>query len=136
MEQAKRISELSQIMRENGIKALEIKNHDEDIKIELFSSEAKSEGTTLTIEDYEIISAPLMGLGYVNHPDDSIPYVSVGDKIKKGSVLCVIEAMKVMNEIVADNDCQIYEVCFENGKIVEFWQELFKIKRIDASDDL
>lgn len=136
MQQKDRIKELSQLMRDNGIKVLEVKNKEEEIKIELFPFKAEDKSILSLPDDYDIISAPIMGLGYIKPSEEAHPFVTVGDKVKKGDVLCIIEAMKVMNEIVAQDDCEIHEVCFENGKIVEFGQALFKIKRIDESDVL
>ena len=132
MELKERIKELSQTMKNNGIKVLEVRNQEEDIKIELFPFEAKN--TEMTTEQYDAILAPLMGLGYIKPDDESKSYVSIGDKVKKGDVLCVIEKMKVMNEILADGDCEILEICFEHGTVVEEKQLLFKVKRIDALD--
>ena len=51
----------------------------------------------------------------------------VGDHVKRGDVLCIIEAMKLMNEITAEQDGEISDVCVENGQVVEFGQALFKI---------
>ena len=132
MDYKEKMKEISQAMRENGVKVFEIKNQAEEIKIELFPFESKS--VSLSVESYDTVCAPLMGLGYIKPNDESKPYVSIGDKVKKGDVLCVIEKMKVMNEILADNDCEIKEICFNHGTIVEFNQVLFKVKRIDVSD--
>jgi biotin carboxyl carrier protein len=54
--------------------------------------------------------------------------VKVGDKVRKGQALCVLEAMKIMNEIDADIAGEIVEICVENESLVEFGQPLFKIK--------
>ena len=132
MDYKEKISEISQAMRDNGVKVFEIKNQDEEIKIELFPLQLKN--ISSSADAYDTILAPLMGLGYIKHSVTSKPYVSIGDKVKKGDVLCVIEKMKVMNEILADNDFEIMEICFENAAIVEFEQVLFKVKRIDLSN--
>ena len=131
MPQIEKIKELSQMMRANGIKILELKEQGDEMKIELFPLH---EGETISqpLADYEIIIAPILGIGYSFPPNRNKPFVSVGDKVEKGSVLCIIEVMKVMNEITADYDCEILEVCFENGAIVEFGQTLFKVKRMGA----
>ena len=134
MDYNKKMKEISQAMREHGIKVFEIKNPDEEIKIELFPFEPEDKNTLSPSDNYDIISAPIMGLGYIQSSDEAQPFVTVGDKVNKGDVVCKIEAMKTMNEIVADSDCEVCEVCFENGKIVEFGQALFKVKRIDTSD--
>jgi acetyl-CoA carboxylase biotin carboxyl carrier protein len=65
----------------------------------------------------------------VNSPSPGKPlYVKVGDKVKAGQPLCVLEAMKIMNEIDADIAGEIVEICVENESLVEFGQPLFKIK--------
>ena len=138
-----RIEELSQMMRANGIKALEYKDHEEEVKIELMASTDKealpapspvlSNLSPAAEETADTVTAPVMGLVYTIPQNGSKPFVSVGDKIKKGSVLCVIEVMKVMNEITAAYDCEIAKICVENGNIVEFGQALFKVKKAGAS---
>ena len=60
------------------------------------------------------------------------PFVKVGDVVHKGSVLCIIEAMKLMNEVVAEKDGVIEAVCAENGQVVEYGTELFRIKELSA----
>jgi len=132
MNYTEKIKDLSQIMRLNGIKTLDIKDMEGEIKIELFPVETKNEHTLHFPYDLVEIPSPLMGIGYLKPSDEAASFVSIGDKIKKGTVLCIVEKMKVMNEIIADDDYEICEICFENGKIVEFGQVLFKAKRIDT----
>lgn len=74
------------------------------------------------------ITAPMVGVFYAAASPDAQPYVSVGSTVKKGDVICIIEAMKLMNEITATQSGTITEVCCANGDIVEFGQALFKIK--------
>ena len=69
----------------------------------------------------------MVGIFYASPDPDSAPYVKKGDRIKKGDTLCLIEAMKLMNEVVAERDGEIVEVCVENGALVEFGQVLFRI---------
>ena len=132
MQQAEKIQELSQLMRANGIKLLEIKNQEEDIKIELFPLINEEQVASKPMPNLDIITAPIMGIGYIYPQNKNKPFVCVGDKVKKGSVICIIEVMKILNEVTASYDCEIMEVSFENGMIVEFGQPLFKVKRIDA----
>lgn len=75
------------------------------------------------------IASPLVGVFYAAPAENAAPYVSVGDRVKKGQTLCVIEAMKLMNEITAEDDGVVTEVCVTNGQVVEFGTELFRIKR-------
>lgn len=72
--------------------------------------------------------SPMVGTYYRSPSPDSEPFISVGKNIKPDSVLCIIEAMKVMNEIKAECSGQIVEILVENGAAVEFGQPLFLIK--------
>lgn len=74
------------------------------------------------------INAPIVGVFYAAPSPDSEPYVSVGTKVKKGDVVCIIEAMKCMNEIQAEEDGEITEVLAQNGELVEYNEPLFRIK--------
>jgi acetyl-CoA carboxylase biotin carboxyl carrier protein len=80
--------------------------------------------------EVEIISSPMVGTFYQAPSPDSPPFVRVGDKVKKGQTLCIIEAMKIMNELEAEFDCEILEVLVEDGEPVEFDTPLFKVKRL------
>ena len=80
-------------------------------------------------ENYKEIKAPMVGTFYSKSSPTAKPFVSVGDKVKKGDVVCIIEAMKLMNEITAEEDGVISEICVTNGRVVEFGTELFRIKR-------
>lgn len=74
------------------------------------------------------IKSPMVGVFYAAASPDSAPYVQVGQAVKKGDTLCVIEAMKLMNEINAEESGVITEICVKNGDLVQFGQPLFKIK--------
>ena len=71
--------------------------------------------------------APMVGVVYLQANPDADPYVQVGDSVKKGQVLCLIEAMKLMNEIVAPQDGVVSAILVENENIVEYGQALFRI---------
>lgn len=79
-------------------------------------------------ENYHAVVAPLVGTFYRSSAPDADPFVEVGDRIKNGDVLCIVEAMKSMNEIQADVSGVVKEVCVENAELVEFDQILFKIE--------
>lgn len=79
-------------------------------------------------ESYNVVKSPLVGTYYSSGTPGGKPYVQKGDKVKKGDVLCIIEAMKIMNEITSEYDGEIVEVLRSDEDIVEFGMELFKIK--------
>ena len=79
-------------------------------------------------ENFKIIKSPMVGTFYESSSPDKPPFVKVGDKVHKGQVLCIIEAMKLMNEIESEFDGEIVEVCVKNEDIVEYGMPLFKIK--------
>ncbi len=72
--------------------------------------------------------SPIVGTFYQSSSPDSPPFVAINDTIKKGDVLCIIEAMKLMNEIEAEVSGTIVEILVENGQAVEYDQPLFRIK--------
>ena len=76
---------------------------------------------------YRDVKSPMVGIFYTASSPDAEPFVKVGQKVKKGDTLCIIEAMKLMNDVVAEEDGEIVEICAENGSLVEFGQVLFKI---------
>lgn len=73
------------------------------------------------------IDAPIVGVFYAASAPGKAPFVSVGKKVKKGDVVCIIEAMKCMNEIQAEEDGEIAEILVNDGELVEYGQPLFKI---------
>jgi acetyl-CoA carboxylase biotin carboxyl carrier protein len=78
--------------------------------------------------NYRSITSPMVGTFYRAPSPDAAPYVDVGTVVKKGQTLCVIEAMKLMNEIEAECDGRILAINAENGQPVEFGEELFRIE--------
>lgn len=81
-------------------------------------------------EGVQEITSPIVGTYYAASSPGSKPFVEVGDKVKKGQVLCIVEAMKLMNEITADFDCEIVKVLVKNEDIVQYGQPLFLVKVI------
>lgn len=74
-----------------------------------------------------IVKSPIVGTFYSAAGPEAEDYVKVGDKVKKGQVLCIIEAMKLMNEIESEFDGEIAEILVKNEQMVEFGQPLFRI---------
>ena len=88
----------------------------------------QKEEITEEIEEENIVKSPMVGTFYMKPAPNAKPYVEVGQKVKKGDVLCIIEAMKLMNEIESEFDGEIAEVLLKDGDMVEFGKPLFKIK--------
>ena len=76
----------------------------------------------------EVVKAPLVGVFYTAPAPDAEPFVTVGQRVKKGDTLCIVEAMKLMNEIESTHDGVIDRILAENGSMVEFGQPLFAVK--------
>ena len=74
------------------------------------------------------LTSPMVGTFYRAPSPGADPFVKVGDTVKKGQVVCIIEAMKLLNEVEANMDGTVKEVCVENGQPVEFGQSLFIIE--------
>ncbi len=81
-------------------------------------------------EGIEVITAPMVGTFYRAAATDAPPFVEVGMKIKQGETICVIEAMKVMNELEVEFDCEIVKILAQNVSLVEYGTPLFEV-RID-----
>jgi acetyl-CoA carboxylase biotin carboxyl carrier protein len=76
------------------------------------------------------ITSPMVGTFYASPSPDEDVYVSIGSRVTKGSVVCIVEAMKLFNEIEAEVDGEIVEILVENGQLVEFGQPLFSVKPV------
>ena len=78
--------------------------------------------------DGQVVTSPLVGTFYAAPAEDAEAYVKVGDQVKKGQVLAIVEAMKLMNEIESDFSGEVVKILAENGKAVEYGQPLFIIR--------
>lgn len=85
------------------------------------------EQMNVPVSDAQTVKAPLVGTFYAAPSEEAAPYVQVGDKVKKGQTLGIVEAMKLMNEIESEYDGVVVEVCVKNGAMVEYGQPLFRI---------
>ncbi|MEW6695730.1 MAG: acetyl-CoA carboxylase biotin carboxyl carrier protein [Bacillota bacterium] len=85
--------------------------------------------TAQTAEDLAPVTAPMVGTFYQSPAPDAAPFVKVGDAVQTGQTLCIIEAMKLMNEIEAEVAGEVVEILVENGQPVEYGQKLFLIKK-------
>ena len=80
------------------------------------------------VEEGNIVKSPMVGTFYLKPSPNSDPYVQVGQKVKKGDVLCIVEAMKLMNEIESEWDGEIKEILVKDEEPVEYGKPLFVIK--------
>lgn len=94
-------------------------------------TERKEEVQNITkkdnIQEGNIVKSPMVGTFYIKPSPTSKPYVEIGKKVKKGDVLCIIEAMKLMNEIESEFDGEIKEILLKDGETVEYGKPLFRI---------
>ena len=98
--------------------------------INILDKEIVSKNEEIINEDLSLVKSPLVGTYYSSSAPGEAPYVEVGSKVKKGDVLCIVEAMKIMNEITSEFDGEVIEVLRKDEEIVEFGMELFKIRSL------
>ncbi|MBE5940031.1 MAG: acetyl-CoA carboxylase biotin carboxyl carrier protein [Lachnospiraceae bacterium] len=92
------------------------------------NGDVQMEAVKETVTDGQFITSPMVGTFYASSAPDKPPYVKVGDKVKKGQVVCIVEAMKLMNEIESTVDGEIVEILVNNEDMVEFGQKMFVVK--------
>ena len=140
-----RVRELFEIMKHEKIEELEISDPDARIHLKrkghistrVVSAPAVAASATVSPEDVsvkqeysgETVQSPIMGMLYRSPSPRSPPFVKEGDMVDTGKTLCIVEAMKVMNEIKADGKMKIVKILVENGKAITANQDLFQIER-------
>lgn len=133
------IRKYAELMKELGLTGLEITEEDKKVRLErntaagnlqtALVSESAPVVPTVETGDYISVKSPIVGLFYAAPAENADPYVTLGDAVKKGQTLCIVEAMKLMNELSAECDGIIDKICVTNGQMVEYGTELFRIKR-------
>ena len=143
-----KVKELIEIMKENDLVEIEIADGDSKIHLKrpqaqmqafqqipmaqavMPAAAAPAAGEVAPVADSNLkdIASPMVGTFYGSPSPDSDPYVKVGDRVDEGTVICIIEAMKVMNEIKAETNGTIAEVMCQPGQAIEFDEVLFKVK--------
>lgn len=123
----------------NSFSSRQVSSESSDVKVESIPAAAPVPSVQPTaagplevssepiIAGTEIVS-PLVGVVYLKPSPEQSQFKQIGDSVKKGDVLCIVEAMKVMNEIVSDVDGELVEILVENEQIVEYDQPLFRVK--------
>ena len=87
----------------------------------------KEKSVTEEVKSGNIVKSPMVGTFYSKSSPTSNPYVEIGAEVKKGTVLCIVEAMKLMNEIESEFNGKIAEILVKDGEAVEYGQPLFRI---------
>ena len=130
------IRKYAQLMQELGLTGLEITEDNQVVRLERSAPAVKqavsveaSAPTEKEDTDYISVKSPVVGLFYAAPAENADPYVSLGDRVKQGQTLCIVEAMKLMNELSAECDGIIDKICVTNGQMVEYGTELFRIRR-------
>ncbi len=148
----KKIESLARLMQETGLTGLELVESGVELRLErqqevvtvaqaapvlpVAASGAAGAGAEALGVAHEqaapqkegtLVLSPTVGVFYASPSPDARPFVEVGDQVKKGDTLCIIEAMKLMNEIPAEVDGTVAEICVGNGQVVEYNQPLFRI---------
>lgn len=141
------IKELIALLEESSLRVLEVQAGENRVRLEKAESAAQAvqpapagqpvasaiqqpqtEPAVVKAERGKTINAPIVGVFYSAPSPSAEPYVLPGRKVRKGDTVCIIEAMKCMNEIQAEEDGEITDVLVKNGDLVEFDQPLFSVK--------
>lgn len=144
----RKVKKLIELLEESGIAEIEIREGEEWVRIsrygpvqglvhpnpltaprvqETSQSERRESADEVTPKG-NVITAPMVGTFYLGPSPGSASFVEVGQRVKPGDVLCIIEAMKIMNQIEADKEGVVSAILVENGQPVEYGQPLFVIK--------
>jgi acetyl-CoA carboxylase biotin carboxyl carrier protein len=133
------VKELINLLTENNLTEISVKNGDKEIVIKkekvsvpvtggLQAPVAIETPVAAKTDNRKKITSPMVGTFYSSSSPTASPYVEIGDVISEGQVVCIIEAMKLMNEIESDISGKIVEICVQNGQTVEFGQTLMYVE--------
>lgn len=115
-------------MKKDGVNTNSISTREVSSKCECQEEKDSSENKSCEKEiSCNVVKSPMVGTFYSKPSPDSNPYVRVGQSVKKGDILCIIEAMKLLNEIESEFDGTIEEILVNDGDMVDFGKPLFKI---------
>ena len=147
----RKVKKLIELLEESGIAEIEIKEGEEAVRIsrmptghaapQYFAAPmpapvapaaapaaAAPAAHARRKDDENIVPAPMVGTYYAAASPTAKPFVAIGDEVKEGQVLCIIEAMKMMNQIECDRSGRVTAIMVKNGEAVEFGQPLFVIE--------
>lgn len=118
--------EVQVVSNQENVKVSPVQTVTTEISTNVVKETVSGNETTSAVEG-EIVKSPMIGTFYSKPSPTSNPYVEVGKEVKKGDVLCIIEAMKLMNEIEAETSGKIAEILVKDGEAVDYGKPLFKI---------
>ena len=152
----RKIKKLMELLEESGIAEIEVKEGEESIKLsrnissttnmqvpqviqqpiqtsQPSTNQQTSNMGTNAVDDLKeekcnTVNSPMVGTFYASASPESKPFVTIGQSVKKGDTLCILEAMKMMNQVQAESDGKIVEILVDNAEPVEFDQPLFVIE--------
>ena len=136
-----KIEKLVKIIENSSIQVFSIKEGNSKITLSRRGGQLSGQAAALSAEqskgageeegeDENYITSPIVGTFYSASAPDVPAFVKVGDQVKAGQTVCILEAMKLMNEIQSDYDCEIEAVLVSNEQKVEYGQPLFRVKRL------
>ena len=129
------IRQLAELMRDYGLSRVEYDKDGTHVVLDRAPSAVtevpsqapvSADATTLSANE-SVVTAPIVGVVYSSREPDAAPFVTVGQAVKKGDIVCVIEAMKMFSDVEAPCDGVVTQVLFENGALAEFGQTLVMI---------
>ena len=150
----RKIKKLMELLEESGIAEIEVKEGEESIKLSrnitssaaplqqmvqqpMMAPQQQATQTSSQVENKKddssnqnrnTVNSPMVGTFYASASPESKPFVTVGQSVKKGDTLCILEAMKMMNQVQAESDGKILEILIDNAEPVEFDQPLFVLE--------
>ena len=146
----KELKELIELMNENGLTELEVERDGMTIKLKKSSetgsihpvaysiptipnsavrpgAEAPAAAPAAVVSNFKDVKSPMVGTFYRAPSPEAAPFVEIGQTVEVGQVVCIVEAMKLMNEIKSDVRGKVLEICVDNAEPVEFGQALFRV---------
>ena len=150
----RKIKKLMELLEESGIAEIEVKEGEESIKLSRnitssaaplqqmvqqpmmapqqqatqAASQVENRKDDSSNQNRNTVNSPMVGTFYASASPESKPFVTVGQSVKKGDTLCILEAMKMMNQVQAESDGKILEILIDNAEPVEFDQPLFVVE--------
>ncbi len=141
------INQLSELLKHQDLTEIEVEYDDFRVKVrkeaaQILTQPGIATSTTVSAassgdaasssgavqENFIEIKSPMVGTFYAAPSPDAEPFIKVGDRVKKGDPLCIVEAMKIMNELPSESEGEVVEICVNDGDAISFGQVIIKLK--------